>query len=44
MSGNSPNVVKTMSWAKENEVYTVGLAGGHAERITEIAGERIMLI
>jgi D-sedoheptulose 7-phosphate isomerase len=36
VSGNSPNVVKAMSWAKENAVYTVALAGGQAGRITAI--------
>src|SRR6476469_8537741 len=28
VSGNSPNVVKAMQWAKDNGVYTVALVGG----------------
>ena len=43
VSGNSGNVVKAMSWAKENGLHTVALAGGQAGRITEIASESIII-
>ena len=43
VSGNSPNVVKAMSWAKENGVKTVALAGGQKGKITEIADESIIV-
>jgi D-sedoheptulose 7-phosphate isomerase len=43
VSGNSPNVVKAMSWAKENGLKTVALAGGQRGRITEIADESIIV-
>jgi D-sedoheptulose 7-phosphate isomerase len=43
VSGNSPNVVKAISWAKENGVRTVALAGGGRGKITEIAEESIIV-
>ena len=43
VSGNSPNVVKAMSWAKENGVKTVALAGGQKGNITEIADESLIV-
>ena len=43
VSGNSPNVVKAMTWAKENGVKTVALAGEQKGKITEIADESIIV-
>ena len=37
VSGNSPNVVKAVEWAKRNGVYTVALVGGKRGRLAEIA-------
>jgi D-sedoheptulose 7-phosphate isomerase len=37
VSGNSPNVVKAVEWAKHNGVYTVALVGGKRGRLAEIA-------
>jgi D-sedoheptulose 7-phosphate isomerase len=43
VSGNSPNVVKAISWAKENGMRTVALAGGQRGKITEIADDSIIV-
>jgi len=37
VSGNSPNVVKAVDWAKRNGVFTVALVGGKRGRLAEIA-------
>jgi D-sedoheptulose 7-phosphate isomerase len=37
VSGNSPNVVKAVDWAKHNGVFTVALVGGKRGRLAEIA-------
>src|SRR3954470_499117 len=37
VSGNSPNVVKAVEWARRNGVYTVALVGGKRGRLAEIA-------
>ena len=43
VSGNSPNVVKAVAWAKENGLNTVALAGGQRGRITGIAEDSIII-
>ena len=37
VSGNSPNVVKALDWAKRHGVFTVALVGGKRGRLAEIA-------
>jgi D-sedoheptulose 7-phosphate isomerase len=43
VSGNSPNVVKAVEWAKRNGVYTAALVGGKRGRLAEIADEPIAI-
>jgi len=43
VSGNSPNVVKAMEWAKENDLHTVALVGAKRGRLAEIASETIVI-
>src|SRR5436190_16430931 len=43
VSGNSPNVVKAVEWAKRNGVYTVALVGGKRGRLAEIADEPLVI-
>ena len=37
VSGNSPNVVKAVDWAKRHGVHTIALVGGKRGRLAEIA-------
>jgi D-sedoheptulose 7-phosphate isomerase len=37
VSGNSPNVVKAVDWAKRHGAFTVALVGGQRGRLAEIA-------
>ena len=37
VSGNSPNVVKAVEWAKKRGVFTVALVGGKRGRLAELA-------
>lgn len=37
VSGNSPNLVKAVEWAKENGVYTISLVGGNRGRLADIS-------
>src|SRR5688500_3558470 len=37
VSGNSPNVVKAVDWAKKHGVFTVALVGGKRGRLAELA-------
>ena len=37
VSGNSPNVVKAVEWAKKHGVFTVALVGGKRGRLADIA-------
>ena len=37
VSGNSPNVVKAVEWAKRNGVYTIAMVGGKRGRLAELA-------
>lgn len=43
VSGNSPNCVKALAWAKEHGLRTVALVGGKRGRMAEIA-ERVLVI
>jgi D-sedoheptulose 7-phosphate isomerase len=43
VSGNSPNVVKALAWAKEHQVRTVALVGAKRGRAAELA-ERTLVI
>ncbi|MEK6892691.1 MAG: SIS domain-containing protein [Nanoarchaeota archaeon] len=43
VSGNSPNVVKAIEWAKTNELHTIALVGGKKGRLTEIADKVIVI-
>lgn len=37
VSGNSPNVVKAMEWAKKNGLYSIALVGAKRGRMAELA-------
>lgn len=41
VSGNSPNLVKVLTWAKENNLKTIALVGGKRGRAAEIADQVI---
>jgi len=43
VSGNSPNCVKALEWAKQHELQTVALVGGKRGRMAEVA-ERVLTI
>ena len=43
VSGNSPNCVKAMEWAKMNGLRTVALVGGKRGRMAEIADQVIVI-
>jgi len=43
VSGNSPNCVKALEWAKANGVQTVALVGGKRGRMAEIADQAIVI-
>ncbi|MGB9603223.1 MAG: D-sedoheptulose-7-phosphate isomerase [Verrucomicrobiia bacterium] len=43
VSGNSPNVVKALQWAKENGLTTIALVGGKRGKMAEIADEVIII-
>lgn len=43
VSGNSPNVVKAVKWAKANGLHTVALVGGKRGQLADIAHEVIMV-
>ena len=43
VSGNSPNLVKAMTWAREHELKTVALVGARRGRLAEIA-EHVLVI
>lgn len=42
VSGNSPNCVKALEWAKEHKMITIALVGGKRGRMAEIADHVIM--
>jgi D-sedoheptulose 7-phosphate isomerase len=43
VSGNSPNVVKAVDWAKRHGLFTAALVGGKRGRLAEIADEPIVI-
>src|SRR5579859_501869 len=43
VSGNSPNCVKALSWAKEHGLKTIALVGGKRGRMAEIAEEALVI-
>jgi len=43
VSGNSPNVVKAVQWAKEHGVFTAALVGARRGRLAELADEAIVI-
>lgn len=43
VSGNSPNVVQAMEWAKANKLQTMALVGGKGGRLAEIADQVIVI-
>ena len=43
VSGNSPNAVKALEWAKKNGLHTVALVGGKRGRMAEIADQSIVI-
>lgn len=43
VSGNSPNVVKALEWARANKVHTIALVGGKRGRMAEIADTSIVI-
>ena len=43
VSGNSPNVVKAVDWARQHGVFTAVLVGGKRGRLAEIADEAIVI-
>ena len=43
VSGNSPNLVKALGWAKENGLKTIALVGGKRGRCAELADQVIVV-
>jgi D-sedoheptulose 7-phosphate isomerase len=43
VSGNSPNLVRAMQWARDNGLATVALVGGRRGGLAEIA-EHVLVI
>ena len=43
VSGNSPNLVKAVSWAKENGLFTAALVGAKRGKLAELADEVIVV-
>ena len=43
VSGNSPNLVKALSWAKENGLFTAALVGAKRGRLAELADEVVVI-
>lgn len=43
VSGNSPNLLKAVEWAKENQVYTISLVGAKKGRLAEISDQTIVV-
>ena len=43
VSGNSPNVVKAVQWAKEKKLFTAALVGGKRGKLAEIADLPIVI-
>lgn len=43
VSGNSPNLVKAVEWAKSNRCSTIALVGGKRGKLAELAGHVIVI-
>jgi len=43
VSGNSPNVVRAMEWAKKNGLHTIALVGGKRGKLADIADQAIVI-
>ena len=43
VSGNSPNVVRAMEWAKSNDLKTIALVGGKRGKLADIANTVIVI-
>ena len=43
VSGNSPNLVRAIAWARENGLTTVAMVGGKRGRLAEIAGHALVI-
>jgi len=43
VSGNSPNCVKALEWARQNGLHTVALVGAARGRMAQIADETIAI-
>jgi D-sedoheptulose 7-phosphate isomerase len=43
VSGNSPNVVKAVEWARQHGVFTAALVGGKRGKLAEISDEAIVI-
>jgi D-sedoheptulose 7-phosphate isomerase len=43
VSGNSPNCVKALDWAKQHELQTIALVGGKRGRMADIADHVIVI-
>ena len=43
VSGNSPNVVRAMEWARDEKLQTIALVGGKRGRLAEIADHLIAI-
>ncbi|HEX5223063.1 MAG TPA: SIS domain-containing protein [Verrucomicrobiae bacterium] len=43
VSGNSPNCVKALEWAKANGLQTIALVGGKRGRMAEVAEQSIVI-
>jgi len=43
VSGNSPNVVKALEWAKAHSLHTIALVGAKRGRAAELGDETIVI-
>lgn len=43
VSGDSPNCVKALAWAREHGLHTIALVGGRRGRCAELADECVMI-
>jgi D-sedoheptulose 7-phosphate isomerase len=43
VSGNSPNVVRALEWAKANGLHTIALVGAKRGRMAEIADQAVVI-
>lgn len=43
VSGNSPNLVKAVEWAKNNQLHTIALVGGKKGKLYELADQTIVI-